>query len=68
MKMLLQLHGAEYSIEKEGSDYYADELKEMFSRLLVCAEFPPSAIELKDGGRYEYIEDDEVVIKKKGSV
>lgn len=67
MKMLLQLHGAKYSIEKEGNDYYADELKEMFSRLLVCATFPPSVIESDDGGRYEYVEEDEVIIKKEKS-
>lgn len=53
MKITLEIHGCTYSTQQDGHDYTADELKEVFSRLLVSATFPPSVIE--DGeGSWEY--------------
>ena len=53
MKITLEIHGCIYTVEQCGNDYTADELKEVFSRLLVSATFPPSVIE--DGeGSWEY--------------
>lgn len=62
MRITLSLYGAEYTIERKGEDMMADELKELFSRLLVVAGFCPSVIELEDG-KYGFIDDDEKVVK-----
>lgn len=57
-----------FTIELPQNDYDADELKEYFSRLLVLAGFPPSVIDTgEDGGEYQYVGDDEEVIKKTDS-
>lgn len=62
MKLSLELHGVEYKVETDRDVYSADELKEIFSRLLVQATFSPEVIEPAEGGRYEckYKEEDEV--------
>lgn len=62
MRITLSLYGAEYTIERKCEDMMADELKELFSRLLVVAGFSPSVIELEDG-KYGFIDDDEMVVK-----
>ena len=64
MKLTLELYDTKYTVETDHDDYCADELKEIFSRMLVAATFPPSVIEDKDGGHYEYLEDNGIVIKK----
>ena len=62
MKLSLELHGTEYSVETDRDEYNVDELKEIFSRMLVQATFSPEVIELAEGGRFEceYKEVDEV--------
>lgn len=62
MRITLRLYDAEYAIERKGEDMMADELKELFSRLLVVAGFSPKVIELEDG-KYGFIDDDEMVVK-----
>ena len=65
MKMTLEIHGTRYSAEHESNAYGANELKDLFSRLLVVAKFPPSVIQIdEDGGKYMYVGGDEVVISK----
>ena len=64
MKITLELHNEKYTAESEQNDYIGNELKEIFSRMMVLAGYSPSVIELDDGGRYEYLSEDEVVIKK----
>lgn len=66
MKITLELYNEKYTAESEQNDYKGNELKEIFSRMMVLAGYPPSVIELDDGGRYEYLSEDEVVIKKGG--
>ena len=63
MLLTLELYDTEYSIETDSNEHTAEELKEMFSRLLVVAGFPPSVVEL-DGGKYGYVADDEIIVKK----
>ena len=56
MRITLELHGCKYIVEETGDDFNAQEMKEIFSRLMVAATFPPSVIE--DGeGHWEYKED-----------
>ena len=62
MRITLRLYDTEYTIEQKGDDSTSDELKELFSRLLVTAGFAPSVIELDDG-KYGFIADDEMVVK-----
>lgn len=62
MRITLSLYDGEYTIERNGEDASPDELKELFSRLLVVAGFGPSVIELEDG-KYGFIDDDEMVVK-----
>lgn len=65
MKMTLELYGTRYSAEHESDAYGANELKDLFSRLLVVAQFPPSVIQIdEDGGKYAYVGKDEAVISK----
>lgn len=63
MKLTLELYGKKITAEENGDGHTAQQLKELFSRLLVVAGYSPSVIEDQDGGRYEYLEDDEIVIK-----
>ena len=53
MKITLELYGKNYSIESKADDYTAEELKEGFSCLLVCAGYSPEVMVTKDGGHYE---------------
>lgn len=60
MRITLEMHGNKYIYESDADDYPANEIKEIFSRMLVQATFPPDVIELAEGGRYkcEYMEDE----------
>ena len=60
MKIVLELYGRKYIFESEQNDYNANELKEIFSRLLVQATFSPDVIEPAEGGHFEckYVEED----------
>lgn len=63
MKITLEIYDKEYSVETNDEDYLGDELKEIFSRILVVAGYPPTVIDIDDGGRFEYVADDEKVVK-----
>lgn len=60
MKITLEMHNEKYTFESQQDDYNSNEVKEIFSRLLVQATYPPSVIEPAEGGRYEceYKEED----------
>lgn len=64
MKITFTSYGTTYSVETKPDDYDANELKEIFFRILVASGFPPSILEDPDGGSYQYVADDEIVIKK----
>lgn len=64
MKIALELHNTRYTVESDGDDFDGNELKELFSRIMVVAGYSPSVIELDDGGEYEYVAEDEIVVKK----
>lgn len=53
MKITLELHDTKITYESPNNDYDADDLKEIFSRMLVQATYPPQVIDLADGGHYE---------------
>ena len=53
MKISLELYDKTCRVESERNEYRADELKEIFSRMLVLAGFDPSVIQCEDGGGYE---------------
>ena len=53
MKITLEAYGKKYTFESEMDDYNGDELKEIFTRMMVQAGFPPSVIECDDGGHFE---------------
>ena len=53
MKITLELYGKNYSIESKANDYTAEELKKLFSALLVCAGYSPEVLVTEDGGHYE---------------
>jgi hypothetical protein len=60
MKIVLEMYGSKYTYESDKNDYTANELKEIFSRMLVQATFSPNVIEPAEGGRYkcEYVEEE----------
>ena len=47
------MYDSKYTYESDRNDYNANEIKEIFSRMLVQATFPPSVIEPAEGGHYE---------------
>lgn len=60
-RITLETDGNIYSVELEGRDYTAGALKEIFSRLLVQAAFPPSVIEsAEEDGHWEWRTDEGV--------
>lgn len=65
MKLIFENYGIRYTVEADQEDYNADDLKEIFDRMLVQSGFSPNVISrLGDGGHYEYLDDGEIVIKK----
>lgn len=64
MKITFTSYDATYSVETKSDDYDARELKEIFSRILVASGFPPSVIDEPDGGSFQYVAEDEIVIKR----
>lgn len=64
MKLTLELYGKKCSVEEAKEDINGNELKALFSRLMFVAGFSPTSIECEDGGRYEYLEEDEYVAKR----
>ena len=54
-RITLEIYGNSYSAELEGHNYDADELKDVFSKLLVPAGYSPNAIEdASKGGHWEW--------------
>lgn len=53
MRITLELYGNKYIYESDHEDFDARDLKEIFSRMLVQATFPPSVIEPAEGGHWE---------------
>lgn len=68
MKITLELYDNRYTVETinpKQNDFNGEELKELFSRLMVVAGYSPSVIDLEsDSGGYEYVGEDEIIIKK----
>ena len=64
MKITFENCNAKYIFEDNNDEHDASYIKDIFSRMLVVAGFPPSVIDCIEGGRYEYVDDDEIVIKK----
>ena len=64
MKIVFEQYNTRYTVEDDIDSHSAQELKEIFSKILVQAGFAPSVIENEDGGCYEYVADDEIVVKK----
>lgn len=58
MRITLEMHDQKYIFESSQDEFSANEMKEIFSRLLVQATYPPSVIEPADGGHFEceYVE------------
>lgn len=58
MKITLEMHDQKYIFEAPQDDFNANEMKEIFSRLLVQATYPPCVIEPAEGGHFEceYVE------------
>lgn len=61
MIITLELNGYEYSCETPHDDMTAQEIKGIFSRMLVVAGYHPNVIELPDGEHFDckYKEKDE---------
>lgn len=53
MRIILEMHDEKYTFESQQDDYNSNEVKEIFSRLLVQATYPPSVIDPAEGGHYE---------------
>lgn len=60
MRIILEMYDSRIIYESDKDDYKADEMKEIFSRMLVQATYPPSVIEPAEGGHWEceYKEDE----------
>lgn len=60
MKITLEMYDAKYSYESERETYSANEIKEIFSRMLVQATYSPDVIDPAEGGHYEcnYVEEE----------
>ena len=60
MRITLEMNDSKIIYESGKSDYRANELKEIFSRMMVQATYSPGVIEPAEGGHYEceYKEDE----------
>lgn len=60
MRIILEMYDSRIIYESDKDDYKANELKEIFSRMLVQATYPPGVIEPAEGGHWEceYKEDE----------
>lgn len=64
MKITLEIYNAKYIFEDNNDEHDASYMKDIFSRMLVVAGFPPSVIDCIEGGEYRYVDEDEIIIKK----
>ena len=53
MKIILKIYDSRIVYESDKDDYTANELKEIFSRMMVQATYSPNVIEPAEGGHYE---------------
>lgn len=53
MKITLEMHDEKYTFESQQDDYNSNEVKEIFSRLMVQAGFAPNVLWLADGGHFD---------------
>ena len=60
---MLEIYNYKHSYESDCEEFTAQELKEAFERLLVCAGFPPSIIELEEG-KYEFVGENERIVRR----
>lgn len=60
MRITLEMNDSRIIYESDKDDYNANELKEIFSRMMVQATYPPNVIDPAEGGHYEceYKEDE----------
>lgn len=65
MKITLEMYGDKV-VAEISEDSPAWKIKDTFCRMLVVAGFSPSVLmEDEDGGRWEYVAEDEEVVKRK---
>lgn len=64
MKIVFEQYGTRYTVEDDVDSHDSRELKAIFSKILVQAGFAPSVIESEDDGHYEYVAEDEIVVKR----
>lgn len=65
MKITFESYKTKYIVETDYEDAGSREIMELFSRLLVVAGFPPSVIQDEsEGGRWEWVQEDEEVVKR----
>lgn len=53
MKIILKIFDSRIVYESDKDDYTANEMKEIFSRMLVQATYSPDVIEPAEGGHFE---------------
>lgn len=53
MKLTLEMYDNKYTFETDKDDYNGDQMKEIFTRMLVQAGYPASVIDCADGGHFE---------------
>lgn len=64
MKITLEYYDNKYTVECP-DDYTADKVKDIFSRMLVQAGYPPSVIDNQEGGCWVYLGENEMVVERK---
>lgn len=53
MIITLEMYNTKYSVETQNDDCTAEELIEIFSRILVAAGYSPDVIINRDGSKYK---------------
>jgi hypothetical protein len=66
MRITLEQYESTYEVEIEQEDMSADDLIELFTRILVVAGYPPSVIIPKDDeqGSYHFVCPDETITRR----
>ena len=59
-RVTLEIHGEKYVAELRHTDQNANELLDVFKRLMVVATFPPSILS-DDEGRWEWVENRDTI-------
>lgn len=53
MRIILEMYDSRIIYESDKDDHTANEMKEIFSRMLVQATYHPNVIETAEGGHFE---------------